>query len=168
MSYIWGKRHFAHPVEHLLEHSLINILYQSSPRIGSIAYNRMKLGRNLILKSFFCLASRLYKRFPHIVAHPSQQQKLELSVSVLPVSVESRGDYLGIVPYKHIAGIYVIEYIRKMPVTHGLVAPVINQKSRLRAHLHRCLCNQLLRQIIVKVTGFQKVCSFASISLHFH
>ena len=85
------------------------------------------------------------------VAGLMRQKYLDMGTGILR-TVQTRRNNVGIVKHQHIAGLKIIYQIIKMLMLNFAGLFVNNQQTRMVARLHRMLSNQLLWQLIIKIS----------------
>ena len=85
----------------------------------------------------------------------AQKQHFNGYAGILLHAQQTRRDNLRFVDDKRVAGVEVINDIVKMLMLQRAVLAVDNHQAAVIARLHRLLRDQLLREKVVEVRGFQ-------------
>ena len=154
---IGRQGHLAQALQHLQEDALIMEPDQLIARIQGV-HNRGRQGAisKGQLRTGLGLSARFGQAFPDAVSLVLEQKNLH---GPHPVAQKACRQHTGVVEYQAVSGIQQIQNVIKMPVTDVPGSPIQGHEPGSVPLLQRCLGNQLLRQIIVKIMSFQAILS---------
>ena len=157
------QRHFSQPLQHFQKNSGIVEFHHpvSILLYGSDGGSQFPISKNHFAAHLHFPAG-LAKALPAAVSQIPKQQHLHGAAGG-SVTQKSCRQNPGIVHHQTVAGVQVVDDIIKMLMLPLPCFPVQAQQTGGVPFFQRCLGNQLLRQVIVKIMGFQADSSILSV-----
>ena len=123
------KRHIAHPVENVFEHSVEHKLDRPCAVVADLRHDGGKLVAKMNYGTEFCLARGFHYSFPMRIVLALQKQNFEHAFVIFDVTENARGYDSRVVDDNQIALFEKGRQIVKMFVLHRVLRAVVNEKS---------------------------------------
>ena len=151
---VGGQGHFPQPLQGLQEDALVVEPDQAAALLQLLH----DLGGQLPVAegepgALAELPARADQALPHLVAPVVQQQHLADAAAGQPLAHQTGGQHPGVVQDQTVAGVQEIRQVIEMVVSRGAAHPVQRHQAGGVPLLDGGLGDQLLGQIIVKITG---------------
>ena len=147
--------HLAEAVEHILKHALVEEAHGAPAVLAdgqdfrdelAVAEHEARAGLGLF--------AGLEDDLPIRQVQPTQEQELNRAAGAFLHAVQARGDDAGLVDDQHIAGVQVVDHIAEDFMLNRAGIAMVDEQAAAVARLDGRLRDQLLRQVIIKITGF--------------
>ena len=148
------QRHFAQPLEHLQKdavivklHDLVAVGDRVDDRGGQLPVTKRERSAGL------CLSARSGQALPLAVAKVAQQQHFDRTAGAA-VAEQARREHARIVEHKAVVRAQELRQVIKVVVGNGAGRFIQRQQPGSIAALERCLRDELLRQVKIKIRFF--------------
>ena len=149
--------HFPQALQHLQEDALV----VEANQLVAVLQSLLHRGRQgPVAKGeggpLLGLAARLRQALPEAVALVPEQQHLHRALGGLPMAQQPGRQHPGVVQHQTVAGIEIVQNLIEMMVADLPGLPVQGHQPGAVPPLQGRLGNELRRQLIIKIVGFQQ------------
>lgn len=149
---IGWQGHVAQAFQNLQENAIVGKLHNPSPVVqlchdGCRQATVPKAHNRASLEAFGGLGQDL----PLVAGGVFEEEELDLTAGIRLVAIEAGGQDPGVVHDQGVARVELVNDVVKAGVGHGLAVPVDDQEAGGIPLLQRCLGNQVLGQVKIKI-----------------